>query len=66
MSDRDQAAERIGEIDVPFAVRAKAVRTVASASADADECRLLLDMLGLKPRHGKEAAPLERVDVRAV
>jgi hypothetical protein len=54
MPGKENPAERIGEIDLPFAERGKAVRAVASASADADECRMLLEMLGLKPHQGRQ------------
>jgi hypothetical protein len=46
---KDDLAEYLGELDVPLEQRRKAIRVVAAASVDADECGLLLDMLGLKP-----------------
>lgn len=49
MPVRDDLAEYLGELDVPLDQRRQAMRVVASASVDADECGLLLDMLGLKP-----------------
>lgn len=37
--------------------RRRAVRAVASAAADADDCALLLDALGLKPHEGTASVP---------
>lgn len=37
--------------------RRRAVRAVASAAADADDCALLLDALGLKPAEGRANVP---------
>ncbi|GAA5166897.1 MULTISPECIES: hypothetical protein [Amycolatopsis] len=37
--------------------RRRAVRAVASAAADADDCALLLDALGLKPAEGLTTVP---------
>jgi hypothetical protein len=52
MPVRENVAEYLGELDVPPEHRANAVLAVASASVDADECRMLLEMLGLNPREG--------------
>ena len=49
MPVQEKIVEYLGELDVPHAQRALAIRTVASAAADAEECAMLLDMLGLKP-----------------
>jgi hypothetical protein len=49
MPPRDELVEYLGELDVPLDQRRKAMRVVAAASVDADECGLLLDMLGLEP-----------------
>ena len=40
--------------------RRRAVRAVASAAADADDCALLLDALGLKPKEGLATVPAPR------
>ncbi|HJQ46844.1 MAG TPA: hypothetical protein VJ870_11060 [Amycolatopsis sp.] len=40
--------------------RRRAVRAVASAAADADDCALLLDALGLKPAEGVTTVPAPR------
>ncbi|GAB2966825.1 hypothetical protein LWP59_21610 [Amycolatopsis acidiphila] len=37
--------------------RRRAVRAVASSAADADDCALLLDALGLKPAEGVATVP---------
>lgn len=37
--------------------RRRAVRAVASAAADADDCALLLEALGLKPTEGVTTVP---------
>ncbi|GHF38855.1 hypothetical protein FHX82_006601 [Amycolatopsis bartoniae] len=37
--------------------RRRAVRAIASAAADADDCALLLDALGLKPTEGLTTVP---------
>jgi hypothetical protein len=37
--------------------RRRAVRAVASAAADADDCVLLLEALGLKPTEGVTSVP---------
>lgn len=51
---QDKAAEYLGELDVPLAQRSQAIRVVASAAADADECAMLLDILGLNPQRDLE------------
>ena len=53
MPPKDDLAEYLGELDVPLEQRRRAMRVVASASADADDCGLLLDMLGLKPEQAR-------------
>ena len=40
--------------------RRRAVRAVASAAANADDCALLLDALGLKPSEGTTTVPAPR------
>jgi hypothetical protein len=50
MSIKEHAIQVHGEFHVTQGQRARAVRVVASASANADECREVLDMLGLDPR----------------
>ncbi|NKQ53646.1 hypothetical protein HFP15_12230 [Amycolatopsis sp. K13G38] len=40
--------------------RRRAVRAVASAAADAGDCALLLEALGLKPTEGVTAVPEPR------
>lgn len=50
MSIKDHAIQVHGEFHVNSGQRARAVRVVASAAANADECREVLDMLGLDPR----------------
>ncbi len=68
MPVRDELAEYLGELDVPLEQRRQAMRVVASASVDADECRLLLDMLGLKPEQSAlagAAAPTAPSDPRS-
>ena len=49
MPVKDEISQFIGELDVPLEQRRQAMRVVASASVDADDCGQLLDMLGLKP-----------------
>ncbi|UQS25625.1 hypothetical protein L1857_23880 [Amycolatopsis thermalba] len=43
------------------AQRRRAVRAVASAAADAEDCALLLDALGLKPAEGITPVPAQRL-----
>jgi len=43
------------------AQRRRAVRAVASAARDAEDCALLLDALGLKPGEGLAAVPAPRL-----
>lgn len=40
--------------------RRRAVRAIASAATDADDCALLLDALGLRPAEGLAAVPSPR------
>jgi hypothetical protein len=54
MSIKERADEVHAEFHVPQGQRARAVRVVASAAANADECREVLDMLGLDPRETVE------------
>lgn len=42
-------------IDLPAEALAKAVRNVAGRAADADDARLLLDVLGLLPAPAEES-----------
>lgn len=55
MSAEDHMVESLWHVDVPLAQRVRAIRTVASASSDAAECGMLLDMLGLRPRQDVSA-----------
>lgn len=50
MPVQEKSLEYHGELDVPLDQRILAIRTVASASADANECAMLLDVLGLNPQ----------------
>ncbi|GAA3840356.1 MULTISPECIES: hypothetical protein [Amycolatopsis] len=43
------------------AQRRRAVRAVASAAANAEDCALLLDALGLKPAEGIAPVPAQRL-----
>ncbi|WP_430732392.1 hypothetical protein [Amycolatopsis ruanii] len=43
------------------AQRRRAVRAAASAAADAEDCALLLDALGLKPAEGITPVPAQRL-----
>jgi inosine/xanthosine triphosphate pyrophosphatase family protein len=43
-----------------LAERRRAVRAVASAAMNADDCALLLDALGLKPAEGVAGVPVPR------
>jgi inosine/xanthosine triphosphate pyrophosphatase family protein len=43
-----------------LAERRAAVRAVASAALDADDCALLLEALGLKPGEGVATVPVPR------
>ena len=52
-----------GEIsDAVAGLRRRAVRVVAGQAGDADECRLLLDMLGLHPSEAAER-PANKIEV---
>jgi hypothetical protein len=42
--------------------RRRAVRAVASAATDADDCALLLDALGLRPSEGLASVPEPRFE----
>ena len=52
MARIDDLANPIQSLDLPAEHRARAVRAVASVAADADECRALLDILGLSAGEG--------------
>lgn len=47
----------LGESAAVLDQRRRAVRAVASAAANADDCALLLDALGLKPTEGVTTVP---------
>ncbi len=49
MPVQEKTLEYFGELDVPLDQRVLAIRRVASAAADAEECAMLLDALGLQP-----------------
>jgi hypothetical protein len=44
----DDRGDRDGEVDARAIRNARTARTVAEHATDADDCRLLLDMLGLQ------------------
>ncbi len=52
MSIKEYIAGTAGEFQLSQEERARAVRVVASAAADVDECREVLSMLGLDPQDG--------------
>ncbi len=59
MSVQDDVVAQLGQLDVPREQRARAIHAVASAAVDAEECAMLLDMLGLRPQEGlRPARPL--------
>jgi len=48
-------------VDEPDAdQRRRAVRAIASAAKDADDCAMLLEALGLEPEEGRTAVPAQR------
>ncbi|MGH3519403.1 MAG: hypothetical protein ACRDQ7_18695 [Haloechinothrix sp.] len=54
-TNRGQQSVRLssaGDAEPTSEQRRRAVRTVASAAVDAEDCALLLDALGLKPEEG--------------
>lgn len=52
--------EVAGDSEATRAERRRAVRAVASAAMNADDCALLLDALGLKPAEGVTGVPAPR------
>lgn len=48
------------DLDAVARERAQAVRAVASAAGSAEECRDLLDALGLEPAEGRANVPEPR------
>jgi hypothetical protein len=54
MSPKERAPEVCGEFQVSHGERARAVRVVAAVSANADECREVLSMLGLDPAEARQ------------
>lgn len=65
MSIQEHAIEVHREFHVTRGQRARAVRVVASTAANADECREVLDMLGLDPREVVEVPRPRQEDVTA-
>jgi hypothetical protein len=58
-------ADRVGsaledDAELVAKQRARAVRAVAAVAADADDCRMLLDALGLSPHEGVRRVPAPR------
>lgn len=51
----DELTERLNDVDGIARQRARAVRVVASAAKDSDECRDFLAALGLEPQEGVPA-----------
>lgn len=49
--------DMLGESAAVLDQRRRAVRAVASSAANADDCALLLDALGLKPIEGVTTVP---------
>ncbi|NIH79901.1 hypothetical protein FHX45_005376 [Amycolatopsis granulosa] len=48
------------DTELVAAQRRRAVRAVASAAENAEDCALLLDALGLKPAEGMAPVPAQR------
>lgn len=56
----EELTGRLNDLDAVARERVRAVRAVASASKDADECREFLAALGLEPREELEEVPAPR------
>jgi hypothetical protein len=62
MSIEESVAEMAGEVQASAGQRARAVRVIASTAADVDECREMLEMLGLDPREARLVPQPRRPD----
>ncbi|MGH3757917.1 hypothetical protein [Actinophytocola sp.] len=62
MTVEEKSLQRSTEVDAPLEQQVRAVRAVASAAKDVNDCRRLLDMLGLNPRPHVPTAPEPRAE----
>ncbi|HVV13002.1 hypothetical protein [Amycolatopsis sp.] len=60
MGDNGFPVDILEDSEAVLDQRRRAVRAVASAAADADDCALLLEALGLRPTEGVTTVPEPR------